>query len=161
MGILLAYGKEGTPFSNLIDIVKLDFSVESLKEVDKYLAKVRKKKLTEEEQKIIVLRCGTYLGEVIRTNSPKDFDWVHWDNAKNDFMQKHFARDLTTVYIILKKSSGNYLFPLAKVYKFIQNGKEDSLWVFAMWALDIKSERIAIFSLEPVDKPTKKDKKNV
>jgi len=152
MGVLLAQDSELTPYFNLIKTKKLDFSVESLKEVDKYLNEVRKKKLTEDELKKIVLRCGTYLGEVIIRNRPENFKWITRDEAK---LPDFFAKDLTTAFVLLKKSK-EMLFPLAKAYKFIENGKDDSLWIFGMYALDIPSKRIAIFQLRPVKKTKKK-----
>ena len=46
--------------------------------------------MSEEEIKKIILRCGSYLGEVIRKTNPKRFIWVSYDTArkvigKNDF----------------------------------------------------------------------------
>jgi hypothetical protein len=102
------------------------------------------------------------LGEVIIRNNPKNFKWVTYKEAnKNDKIPKIFARDLTTAFILVKKSTGEFLFPLAKTYKFIQSGKEDSVWIFGMWALDIKSKKIAVFELRPVKKKEKnKDARN-
>ncbi|MGV8131809.1 MAG: hypothetical protein ACP5N7_06950 [Candidatus Pacearchaeota archaeon] len=152
MGILLAKDHEANPYTNLLNFKKLDFSVKSLEEVDRYLNSVRKKKLTEDEIKKIVLRCGTYLGEVIIRNKPNDFKWITRDEAK---LPGFIANDLTTAFVLLKKSK-EMLFPLAKAYKFIENGKDDSLWIFGMYALDMPSKRVAILQLKPVKKTKKK-----
>lgn len=152
MGVLLVQDPEFTPYSNLIKTKKLDFSLESLKEVDKYLNEVRKKKLTEDEIKKIVLRCGTYLGEVIIRSRPKNFKWITRDEAK---LPDFIAKDLTTAFVLLNKST-EMLFPLAKAYKFIENGKDDSLWIFGRYALDMPSKRVVISQSRYV----KKIKKN-
>ncbi|MFA6552537.1 MAG: hypothetical protein WCT19_03505 [Candidatus Paceibacterota bacterium] len=63
-----------TPLKEFLDAKKLDFSIESLKNVDLYLDQVRKNResLTEDQLVKIVARCGAYCGEVIRKNSKKN-----------------------------------------------------------------------------------------
>jgi len=120
MGLLLTQKDNETPFSNFLKCDKLNFSVESLNYVDDYLDMVRKnkKKLNNDQLMKVIIRCGTYLGEVIRKANPKKFKWVTYEQAYKiskkegkEFLD-YLGRDLTTSFIIY--DSKNLTFPLAK-----------------------------------------------
>ncbi len=142
MGLLITQKDNEMPFSNLIKYGKLNFSVDSLNYVDDYLDKVRKnkKKLNHDQLKKVVIRCGTYLGEVVRKANPKKFKWITFDQAyklsKKDGRKylDYLGKDLTSCFILY--DSKNFNFPLAKPFKFLENGREDSLIGFAMLCLD-------------------------
>src|SRR5678816_4160701 len=70
-----------TPGSELLDVSRLDFTVESLGLVDDYLAQMRKRKLDEDgdDYSKLVLRCGAYVGEVILRNARgTTFHWLDY-----------------------------------------------------------------------------------
>lgn len=139
IGMMLINDPNKTPLSSHIDISKLDFSIESLSEIDIYLEKVRKKQksLKDEELFLVVTRCGTYLGETIRRNNPKEFTWISYEEAfkiEKDYMN-HIGKSLGSAYVLLKKPK-NLLFPLAKPIKFLEEGKTQSLRGFAKLAIE-------------------------
>ena len=125
-----------------LDKDKLDFTIGSLKVVDNYLDKVRKerKNLNEKDIQKIILRCGTYLGEVIRKSRPKQFVWLSYNSALEfpSFKKFGFEKDITTYYVLFNKESKGFWFPLAKPYKFLENGRADNLWSFAKVCLNLK-----------------------
>lgn len=140
MGILLFTDAKNNVLGKYLNVKKLDFSIDSLEEVDNYIEKTRKnkKKLTEEEIKRIILRCGAYLGEAIRKNSGGDIIWISYEEGKkiNDQLEKTVIRDITTHLILYDSEKKRIWFPLAKVYKFLEHGREDNTWAFAMVCLE-------------------------
>jgi hypothetical protein len=123
-----------TPGSELLDASRLDFTVESLGFVDDYLDQMRKRKLDEdgEDYSKLVLRCGAYVGEVILRNAHgKSFHWLDYKGAlKMDKSIADFGESLGSAAVLWDSDSGLW-FPLAKVQKFLDNGREDSVQFFA------------------------------
>jgi hypothetical protein len=119
-----------TPGVELLDAAKMDFSIESLAFVDDFLDEVRSRPLTDRETKILVLRCGAYVGEVLRRNSSLTWHWVDYDEALR--VDPKFAaigeKNLGVVSVLW--SGTKYSFPLNKVGKFLINGREDSTKFF-------------------------------
>ena len=73
-----------TPGAELPDSARLDFSVKSLKFVDDYLVRMRKRRLTEDSEDYckLVLRCGAYVGEVVLRNARgTHFHWLDYKGA--------------------------------------------------------------------------------
>lgn len=141
IGELLVSDPENNILNESIDKNKLNFTIDSLKEVDNYLDKVRKKKkyLNEQDIKKIILRCGTYLGEVIRRLKNRRFIWIPYNTAsKISKGRLPLGEDLTTCFILYDKKNNLFWFPLAKSYKFIESGRADNLWSFAVVCLDFK-----------------------
>lgn len=141
MGILLVEDQDNNIHNNFLEVNRLDFTLESLKYVDSYLEKVRKKKLNEDYLKKILLRCGTYLGEVIRKLGDKKFVWISYEEAKSiNSTINEFPKDITTHLIIMNKKTKRLWFPIAKVHKFINSGKADNLSAFARVCLEFKEK---------------------
>src|SRR5262245_50787584 len=65
----------------LLDPQKLDFSLASLEHVDDYLDVVHQDQPGEEDLLRVVLRCGAYVGEVIRRLSPRGYHWLDYEGA--------------------------------------------------------------------------------
>jgi len=133
----------------------LDFSIESLKHVDEYLNYVfqnrprpkgwvnklqsffgnRNLDLPEGRDWITtVLWGGAYVGEVIRRNAPRKYNWVGFD----DWIREHpeqvqilGSEKALQVCTLLTQESGAFTLPLNKVYKFICEGIEESTWFYA------------------------------
>ena len=134
IGLLLKQDYKENIQPKCLNHKKLDYSLESLKYIDAYLECVRKskKKLNIEQKKILILRCGTYVGEVIR-NKKRNFIWVSYEEACR--ISKNFSEiyegDITSGLVLYNKESGSLWLPLNKVYKFLKYGKGDSLKFFA------------------------------
>jgi hypothetical protein len=124
--------EEPTPGSELLDASRLDFTVESLELVDQHLETMRQRKLNDQEMMCFVLRCGAYVGEVIRRNAKgKQWHWLDYKGAaKLSEEIAAFEEDLGIV-AILWDSDGGFCFPLEKVLKYWENGSEDSVKFFA------------------------------
>jgi hypothetical protein len=123
-----------TPGSELLDASRLDFSVESLSFVDDYLDQMRRRQLVEggEDYCKLVLRCGAYVGEVILRNATgKAYHWVDYKGAlKINKSIADFGESLGSAAVLWDSATG-LTFPLAKVQKFLDNGREDSVQFFA------------------------------
>lgn len=123
--------------SELLSPKDFDYSLRSLENLEAYLRKIRKDKNVEADWNRTVLRCGAYVGEVIRLADP-DHDW-HWIdfataqrlNPKNPLFE---AKSIGKVAILVNMKE-SYWFPLAKVCKFLENGEADSVNAFASVAI--------------------------
>jgi hypothetical protein len=130
----LFYDDQETPtlgHQNL-DVTKLDFSIESLSHVNDYLEIVRKDENVQANWSVVVLRAGAYVGEVIRLNDKKtSWIWINYADAiKIDPKIETFGKSIGTAALLYDGKKG-FLFPLAKVEKYLNNGKEDNVKFFA------------------------------
>jgi hypothetical protein len=129
-----AVADDQTPGSELLDPSRLDFTLESLAFVDDYLDTMRTRNLEEgsEDYSKLVLRCGAYVGEVVRRNAQgKELHWVDYEGAvKVNKDIADFGECLGSA-AALWNGEGGLWFPLSKVQKFLDNGREDSAKFFA------------------------------
>jgi hypothetical protein len=121
------------PGANKLNASKLDFTIASLAHVDDYLEAMRSRKLSERDNMVLVLRCGAYVGEVIRQNSSeRHFHWLDYDEAvRVDGQIATMGGKSLGAMAILWSGEQRFTFPLAKVMKFLENGREDSVQFFA------------------------------
>lgn len=141
---LLIYDSKGNPLENALRVEKLDFSVSSLKEVQKYLENIRasKPKMTGEKISKVILIVGAYLGEVLRKKEGKRFAWMSYSEASKLGKGIHnYEKNILTGFVIYDKKSDGFWFPLNKVYKFIEHGRTEDLLSFAEFCLG-KSKRL-------------------
>jgi hypothetical protein len=114
----------------------LDFSLESLKHLDKYLEVLHHSPPQDNDFLRVALRCGAYVGEVIRKQSPRTYHWVtHEEAAKYSKFIADSERSIATAGILWENNE-SLSFPLGKVCKFLENGNEDSVYFFAKVLLD-------------------------
>lgn len=113
-----------------IDVKKLDFSVESLEEVHKLLDTVDLEKIDDTAYVKLVLRAGAYVGEVYRKkDNQRDWQWLSYEQAlAKDKKMASLGESVGTLAVLNHQDS--MIFPLAKVQKYLVNGKEDSLRFF-------------------------------
>ncbi len=121
----------------LLDPEKLDFSVDSLRHIDDYLDALHAEPPASEDDVLrVVLRCGAYVGEVIRRNSQDGLHWVAFkEAAKHSAFAKGLEHSAATAGILWRNAE-NMCFPLARICKFIENGREDSVCSFASVILE-------------------------
>jgi hypothetical protein len=116
----------------LLDEKQLDFSPESLKHLDAYLEAVHgERPQTDDELNRVVMRCGAYVGEVIRKSSSVKLNWAAFKEAAKF---SHYVSDVgfsAGTAGILWADAQTMCFPISKVIKFIENGAEDSAYGFA------------------------------
>jgi hypothetical protein len=109
----------------------LDFSVHSLAHVDDYLDAIRGDGIGGEVMMRVVLRAGAYVGEVVRRHSKTEYHWVDYAQAASESsMVKDVGMYLGTMGV-LRASPDTMCFPLGKVCKFLEAGREDSVQFFA------------------------------
>ena len=115
----------------LLDPSVLDFSLHSLAHVDDYLDAVRSDAIEGEVMMRVVLRAGAYVGEVVRRHSKTEYHWVDYAQAARESrMVKDVGMYLGTMGV-LRASADTMCFPLGKVCKFLEAGREDSVHFFA------------------------------
>jgi hypothetical protein len=129
-----AYPEDPTPGHELLRSMRLDYSVQSLASVNRYLDQMRGRRLANEAAMKLRLRAGAYVGEVIRHNARSGTTW-HWlDNKqalKVDPQIAQFGVSIETIAVLWEAKSGAFLFPVAKVGKYLENGAEDDLKFYA------------------------------
>jgi hypothetical protein len=125
--------QDPTPGGDILDPSRFDFSVESLAAMDEHLGRMRGRALQGQDLFKFVLRAGAYVGEVIRRHAPPQTRW-HWlkfeDAVSIDPGLKSFGGGLGTV-AVLWDGADWFTFPLNKVGKYLENGPEDSVRMFA------------------------------
>jgi hypothetical protein len=115
---------------------KLDYSLASLKVVDEYLMYLhehRPEQMGRDGVKA-VLWGGAYVGEVIRCNAPREYNWVDFE----DFIREY--PDTTRLLgdqkelgfcALLTAGGGGFTLPINKMLRFIHDGPEDSVYFYA------------------------------
>jgi hypothetical protein len=126
-----------------VDIRRLDYSLNSLQELDSFLEtayRLRKQRpevpVAVEDASTFLTLIGSYLGETLRRNCEGRLYWRTFENCKNDANFQYTFRGRTkspTDHILMTDNGQNSLiiFPLEKVAKFMRNGPEDSLFSYA------------------------------
>jgi len=120
-----------------LNVDQLNYSIESLAEINRYLDIVRADPKVESAWNQVVLRCGAYVGEVIRRNSAKrEYHWLDYQNAKKVDRKtfEDFGYIISTAAVLYSAPS-SFCFPLAKVEKYLTNGPEDDVQFFAQAVL--------------------------
>lgn len=128
-----SFPENPTYHSDFLNPDLLNYSIESLDHVDDYLDKIRTQKEVEEEWNKTVLRAGAYVGEVIRRSDKKErWHWVDYETAKKIDPDgwRDFEKSIVTC-AVLYQGGKSFCFPLGKVFKFLENGREDSVKLFA------------------------------
>jgi hypothetical protein len=114
----------------------MDFTIESLKVLDDYLESLRSDLPENEELVKITLRAGSYIGEVVRKNSNIRYNWLDYKEAEKLNSQIGSLGFGLGTAAILWSEPDNFIFPLAKVLKRLENGSEDNVQFFAKVAID-------------------------
>ena len=105
--------------------------MDSLAAVESYLDAIRQDELDPGDLLRIVLRCGAYVGEVVRRHSTAELHWVDYDEAARESKVVQDAGRYIGTMGVLRAGPDRMCFPLGKVSKFIENGREDSVVLFA------------------------------
>ncbi|HKI34163.1 MAG TPA: hypothetical protein VKA46_20085 [Gemmataceae bacterium] len=115
---------------------RLDHSLLSLKVVDEYLNYLHENRPQQMGRDWVkaVLWGGAYVGEVIRRNAPREYNWVDFD----EFIQEY--PDTTRLLgeekqlgfcALLTPGGGGFTLPINKMLRFIHDGPEDSVYFYA------------------------------
>jgi hypothetical protein len=115
---------------------KLDYSLDSLKVVDEYLEYLhehRPEPMGREWAKA-VLWGGAYVGEVIRRNAPREYNWVDFDEFIREYPDTtRLLGDQKELGFcaLLTAGGGGFTLPINKMLRFIHDGPEDSVHFYA------------------------------
>jgi len=144
---------EGDPLlllPNRLDKSKLDYSVESLKEIDSWLAKIHTVNKLEADVGAVgesltrdgrgdnsVMFAGMYLGEVIRANSSLTWNWERFDRflGANPAFAQHYGTDPGFDTFVLVGPQG-VATPINTALKRVVHGKEESVHYIATLLLE-------------------------
>lgn len=109
-----------------------DYSLRSLEQIDGYLLRVRGEQASQDEWARMILRCGSYVGEVIRQNcTTVDYHWLSYEDAlKVNPGIAQFGESISTVFALYHAPT-TLCFPLARIEKFLELGSENSTLAFA------------------------------
>jgi hypothetical protein len=123
-------------YSEQLHRSQLDFTVDSLKILDGYLLFLYENHPDEmgDAWGRTILWAGAYVGEVIRRNASRQYDWIDFD----DFVNRHpnakpilgDVRELGAT-AILAFGDGGFTLPINKALKFVYRGIEESTWFYA------------------------------
>jgi len=124
-------------FPEVLDRSRLDGTLESLHEVDRYLSYLHENQndIQDEEWRITLLRAGAYLGEVIRHAAPEgEFRWVDYDEymLSNPDLRKMIPDRTPATCAFLVRRMGGMSMPLNKIARFIDEGPENNVHYFAV-----------------------------
>ena len=119
---------------SLLSRAQLDYSLNSLDEVDRYLGNLvaRKVDLADQEYENTVLWGGAYAGEVIRRNAQLEYHWTPYEDfmATHENLRKVLPFGFTT-RTLLCCVDGAMTMPINKVARFLDEGPENSLRYYA------------------------------
>lgn len=129
-------GDGDVPFRNKLNVSKLDYSLESLKEVDRYLAILYKIGIGNscKEYQNVVVWAGAYLGEVIRGNAAEEYHWVHYEEyMKNkDVRLGNLIPLLLTTHAFLMATHFEYItMPMNKIARWLDEGASNNVHFYA------------------------------
>jgi hypothetical protein len=126
----------GLPLEAQIPRAALNFSVDSLRQLDAYIAQVAAQTATLSQQDIsnLFFVAGAYLGEVVRSNTadPTRWTWVNYDDfvaANPEFREK---RPREFGFLAFLDSPTNTAYPFAQVAGLLRGAQLPPSHVFAM-----------------------------
>ncbi len=127
--------KEGLAFEETLEPGWFDFSLESLYYIDSYLFSIfiSQDNLQEKQMENTIWATGFYLGEVIRRNADKEYQWKNWSEffpyQKEEVQEMHFQTMGTSALLV--DEAKQFILPIGQVIKFLKEGPANSLHFFA------------------------------
>lgn len=129
-------GEGDIAYRNELNKQALDYSLNSLNEVNRYLQFLHHKKFNDAnpEYQYVVVWCGAYIGEVIRKNAARRFHWVLYEDYmknKDPNMRTLIPYTLGT-HAFLVTAEGSYTtMPINKVARYLEEGEENNVHFYA------------------------------
>lgn len=130
----------------LLTSKNLDYSIGSIKHIEKYLDSLKGTSALEEyfkdfalkgtsaleeHSENFVLRIGAYVGEVIKRFSTKDYHWYNFETVLKWQPQiKVYEDPVETQAVLYSKTFKQTLFPLVEVCKYLDNSSEHGLFTY-------------------------------
>jgi hypothetical protein len=119
-----------------LDRQKLDYSLPSLRVVDEYLKYLHTNHPEQMGGEWVnaVLWGGAYVGEVIRRNAPREYDWVDFDDFIREYPDtcRLLGEEKQLGFCaLLTPGGGAFTLPINKMLRFIHDGPENSVHFYA------------------------------
>ena len=117
--------------AELLDPSLLDFSLDSLTILDRHVEALRDRDPEAEGQNVgnFFMRCGCYLGEVIRRHSAKEYHW--YDASVAAQFESTLSRDSYGTSGVLWAAPTVYCYPIQAVMDQFTASQAEGLRVFA------------------------------
>jgi hypothetical protein len=119
-----------------LDRSRLDYSLASLKMVDDYLSYLHENRPEQMGREWVkaVLWGGAYVGEVIRRNAPREYNWVDFDEFIREYPDttRLLGEEKQLGFCaLLTPGRGGFTLPINKMLRFIHDGPEDSVYFYS------------------------------
>jgi hypothetical protein len=125
--------EEGLPFISQLNRRALDYGLESLHAVDRYLDHLHAHADELESQQFtnVVLAAGCYVGEVMRRLTGHKYRWVNYADFFSQSNLSHIPEQPGTSAVLVSAAGGMWM-PLNKIARYIGEGPENSThWLVA------------------------------
>jgi hypothetical protein len=123
----------GFPFAERLDSSTLDYSLESLLALDRFLdhLHVHAEDIEGQQYTNIVLAAGCYVGEVMRRLTGEKFRWVNYADYFPDHADlSHIPEGPGTAAVLVSADGESMRLPLNKIARYIGEGPENSTHFF-------------------------------
>lgn len=122
----------GLPFPKRLKQSALDYSLESLHALDRYLDHLHTHADEIEDQQYtnVVLAAGCYVGEVMRRLTGDKYEWVNYANYFPHSPQLSHVPEQPGTAAVLLSATGGMRMPLNKIARYIGEGPENSTHYF-------------------------------
>ena len=129
-------GEGDIPDRTKLNTSILNYSLESLKEVDNYLNVLYKRvqDISDIEYQNLIVWCGAYIGEVIKRNAALEYHWVHYDDYmknKSNELTNTIPLTLATHAFLLAIDSNYITMPMNKVVRWLDEGESNNVQFYA------------------------------
>ncbi|HVV53936.1 MAG TPA: hypothetical protein VHC47_01350 [Mucilaginibacter sp.] len=134
LGIMVGDGD--IPHRDKLKISLLNYTPESLKEIDSYLKLLYQNPLDDSsiEYQNVIVWCGAYVGEVIRRNAVLEYHWIHYEDYMKDKdpkLKNIIPLTLTTHAFLLAIHTNYITMPMNKVAKWLDEGASNNIEYYA------------------------------
>jgi hypothetical protein len=125
----------GLAFEEKINPRWFNFSMDSLYYIDSYLLSVyvAREELDEKQVENTIWAIGFYVGEVIKRNADKGYQWKNWENFfpyQDTQLQDTYFQTMGTSAVLVAEDH-SFILPINRVIQFFKEGPENSLHFFA------------------------------
>jgi hypothetical protein len=129
-------GQGDIPLRKKLNSSVLDYSPNSLNEVDHYLSLLYRNGVDTSsiEYQNVVVWCGAYIGEVIRRNAFVQYHWVHYEDhmkKKDPSLKNLIPYTLGTHALLVEIDNGYLTMPINKVARFLDEGEANNIHFYA------------------------------
>ena len=135
-------GAHDVQMASALDRSRLDFSLDSLRAVDRWLGHLHEAEadVSDPQTAESVVWAGAYVGEVIRRNSERQFGWLPYEAymaTQEEKLRRMIPYTFGTQFI-LADANGGMTLPINKVWRWLDEGPENDLHFYA--SCDMKSK---------------------